>query len=673
MRKLLLLAGGLIVVLLTVVLAVLLMLDPDDFRDEIAERASLTLGREVRLEGPINLRLFPWLALEIEDVAIGNPADFGEAPMLARIGSASAALRLWPLVRGELEVGAVTLRDGHFAVVTNRAGETNLEGLLGTGPTDPATEAAVDLSALSTGPVQLERVVLEVFDVASGDRTLVRLERLELDAFRAGQAVPLRMQGSLSDGETLQVDALQFQGRLRVAVDLAWLAVEDWRASLELPAAEARVRAEGSLRLQLDEPSPVLLLQQLTTHMNVADQEIGLELRQPLRLVLDAVPAARLADARITLNGQTLGLTGSVTLADPLTAELAVSGDRLDLRPLIQASEGAAAQTRGRPADDAPDFSALIGPRLVFDLDLDELIVDDKLRLSTVNAQARLLDGLLQIDPLQAGLLGGNFAGRISVDFNAVPPRTRISPELSGIEAGQVAGLVSEVAPLRGLGDLTLDLNFAGLGLADILSSLDGEGSFRLDEGALLGVDLRRLIEEKLTVSTLGNVNQAFGGETPFRSLTGSVRAESGVIFLPDLNLSAADFGASGQGQLDFAAGQVAYRLDLRLGEALIERLPRQLARATGGVIPLAIAGPLTRPVVQVDLAAIAEGAVQRELQDRLLDRLRPPPAQDETDAENDQEAAPERRERTSDLLRRALRERQEREPEPPPGPLAAG
>lgn len=670
MRKLLLVVGGLLAFVVILVLAAVLFLDPDDYRDEIAARASTTLGREVFLEGPISLRVFPWLALEIEDVAVGNPPDFGEAPSLARIGSATAAVRLWPLLRGELEIGAVTLSEAHFAVVTNRGGQSNLDGLLAGEEPRPEADAPPDLSRLSLGRLQLRDVAVEILDLGSGERTLARLERLDLDPFRPDQSVPVSLRGSVSDGDGLVLDALQLDGNVRVAANMSRVALEAWRASFELPTAEASGSAEGALELHLDQPAPVLNLQALSARLNAAGQDIGLTLQQPLRLVLDDAPAGELAAARLTLNDQALDLAGSFVLADPLTAELQISGARLDLRPLIPDSTGQASPAAG-PANGAADFSALVGPRLGFDLDLGELIIDDGLRLADVSARARLRDGLLLLEPLQAGLFGGSFAGSVSVDFTASPPLTRINPSFTGIRAEQVASLVSEAAPLRGLGELNLDFRFSGLSVGEILSSLDGDGSFSLDDGALLGVDLRRLIEDKLTVSTLSNVNQAFGGETPFRRLSGSIRAESGVVTLPDLNLSAADFGASGQGRVDFAAGEVAYRLDLSLGEALVERLPRQLARATGGVIPLAIAGPMTRPVVQVDLAAMAEGAIQRELQDRLLDRLRPADAEPETQAESDadRESSPQRRERTSDLLLRTLRDRQEREREPDPPP----
>ena len=658
MRKLLMLTGGVLVLFLLVVLASALLLDPDDYREEIAARAGSLLGRELELKGPLRLKLWPWLAVRTEEVWLDNPPDFGEAPALARIGRVEAGLRLWPLLRGELEFTRLSLSDAHLTLVTHRDGRSNLEGLLAADQPGREAGPAVDLSRLSLGPVQFERVVLERLDLGDGQRTLVQIDRLDLASFRPDQPVPLRFRGSLTDGETALLEVIDFVGDVRVTGDLSRLQLDNWRVSLM--RSTARVRAEGALQVQLDQPVPVLLLERLSAQVDLLGQAMGLELQQPLRLMLGEVPAGQLAAARFTLNGQVLNLAGAFELDTPLTAELAFSGARLDLRPLMIA---VAADSAGS-AGGAGGVSALNDLRLTLGLELDELVLDDRLRLSALSTQARLQHGVLRIEPIRAEWFGGRLDGLASLDFTAAPPRIRIQPGFSGIRAEQVAELLGQAPPLRGLGEMRLDLAFSGLSLPEILASLDGEGSFRLDDGALLGVDLRRLIADKLTVSTLGNVSQAFAGETPFRSLSASLRAESGVVLLPDLAFNAADFGAAGQGRLDFAAGTVDYRLDLRLGDALIERLPRQLARATGGVIPLAIGGPLSRPRVEVDLVSLAEGALQRELQDRLLERLRPPPdQQDQRASEGDEQAMPERRERTRDLLLRSLRDRQDREP----------
>lgn len=671
-RKFLIVIGGLLAVLLGGVLSIVWLVDPDNYREELGARASAMLGREVQLQGPISLRLWPSIALNIEDVEVANPPGFEAAPALARIGQAAVAVRLWPLLRGELDIGTVALSNAHLAMVTDRRGGSNLEGLLADEDAYVEEYAPPDLSRLSLGRLKLSEVVLEQLDLSSGQRTLLQLDSLELDPFRAGQAVPVSLRGSVSDGQTILLDSVELDGRLQVAADLGRIALEDWRLGLRLPQANTRVQAEGALEAEFDGAAPLVHVQRLNAQVDANGQDVRFELRQPLQLALDHGPAGELGAARLSLNGQDLDLAGAFVLGDPFSADLRVAGQSLDLRPLLDS--GTAPSTAGtEPAGGQGDFSFLVGPRLVLALNLDELILSEDLRLSALSAQARLRDGRLQLEPLQARLFGGDFAGSAAVDFTVSPPSTRINPRFTGIQAQQVLGLLSDSVPLRGLGELNLDFNFSGLSLGEILASLDGRGSFRLDEGALLGVDLRRLIDERLTVSTLANVNEVFGGETPFRSLQSSIRAESGVVFLPDLNLNAADFGAAGQGQLDFAAGQLAYRLELQLGAALRDRLPRQLARATEGVIPLAISGPLSRPLVQVDLAAMAEGAIQRELQDRLqdrlLERLRPsePPAEVPSEGESEPATTPRRPDRASDLLMRSLRERQEREREEPP------
>src|SRR5699024_10680979 len=172
LRKILAAVLILIVVLVLAVVAAVLLIDPDDYRDELAARASAQLGREVKLEGPMELKFFPWLALDIRDVTIGNPPAFDQAPPLAGIERATAALRVLPLLRGDVEVGTVTIEGAGLHVVTARSGASNLEGLFA--PSEPAAEPSgkpADLSNIRTGTVHFENVVFSMIDLAAGSRT----------------------------------------------------------------------------------------------------------------------------------------------------------------------------------------------------------------------------------------------------------------------------------------------------------------------------------------------------------------------------------------------------------------------------------------------------------------------------------------------------------------------
>ncbi|MEE4331782.1 MAG: AsmA-like C-terminal region-containing protein, partial [Wenzhouxiangella sp.] len=198
----------------------------------------------------------------------------------------------------------------------------------------------------------------------------------------------------------------------------------------------------------------------------------------------------------------------------------------------------------------------------------------------------------------------------------------------------------TRVAPLRGLGDFDLRLTFSGFSLPEILASIDGSGSFSVSEGALLGVDLDRLLSEGLSNTSFETIRRSFGGSTEFERFGGRMEVRSGVVELPAIDLAASDYGLSGSGRIDLRANEVDYQVDLALGEAVNERLPRSVREALGGRLPLTISGPIGEPTVGVDLAGVAERAVRRQGRDLLLRTLLERSAHEErpedADAEGD-------------------------------------
>ncbi|RFF30009.1 AsmA family protein [Wenzhouxiangella sediminis] len=622
LRKIILLVFILIALLIAALVIAALVIDPDDYREELAERASQQLGREVKLEGPMELTFFPWLALDIRDVTVGNPPGFDQAPPLAGIERATASVRVLPLLRGDIEIGAVTIERAGLHVVTARGGASNLEGLFES--SEPAADSGepVDLSQLRTGTVRFENVVLSLIDLAAGSRTELQLDSLELGSFAAGQEVPLSLAGRLVEGgETALTMALD--GTVRVSADLGEVVLSDWSLDYTLPAAGAEGEAGGSLVVNpLAEP-PRIELTGFTNRIEVDGLVVELSAQQPVTAIIGDIVRASLPAARLTLNGQPLDLEGEATIGETIGGRLAVRGERLDLTTLVPESAAKAGATETEAdGQAAQDFSALGMFDLGFSLDLGELILVEGARLTEVTARSRLSGGELTLDPLSAKLFGGGFDGSARVDFNQQPPEVFLTPELSGIRVAELASLLTGQSPVDGEGAFTMDLRFSGFSPEQILASLDGNGDFAIADGVLQGVDLQALIDQELTTDNLGNIARTFGGETHFRTLSGGLRIEDGVIELPGVDLAAAGYAATGQGRIDLGANRVDYALALDLGEELTRKLPGALRRATQGRIPLSISGELTRPTVSVDLAALAEGAIREELGRRLLEAL---------------------------------------------------
>ncbi len=659
LRKTILLVAIAIALLFAAIIGAALFIDPDNYRDELSSRASEQLGREVRLDGPIELKVFPSIALDIVDVRVGNPADFPDAPQLASIERASASVRLLPLLTGSLEIGAVRLEDARISLVTSAAGISNLEGLFEAGEETAQSEQPGDLSGLSTGEIEMRNVVLSLIDLGANTRTDVKLENLSLAPFSTGREVAIELDMRVLDGDATLLSA-SFDGAISISSDLSRIDLSDW--TLDFSGAGLEGTSNGSLSLEPSTSPMLLQLAPFELAINAGGQELSLSAESAIDAVLGEVVRVNLPGARFNLNGETLRLDGEAILGERIAGRLEVSGERLDLTQVVPDGP-----SKPQPeTTNETNFAGLKALDLQLALDLDTLKLTEGAELTSVTARSQLVNGMMTLDPLSASLFGGRFEGRAQIDFDQNPPAVIITPNLEGIRVAELVSMLTGQSPVDGQGNVAMDVRFSGFSPQAMLSSLNGRGDFSLDEGVLKGLNIEALIDQELTTSNLGSIARAFGGETRFKSLTGGMRIENGVVELPDVNLSAAGYGATGQGRIDLGANQVDYALMLDLGDELTARLPDSLRRVTDGRIPLSVAGELTRPTVSVDLASIAEGAVRQELGRRLLEAL----GDEEQESSTDSDRAAESSARDGSERRRdaagQLRPREEQPAEEP-------
>ena len=128
MGKLLKILFGLVALLvLLVVIAVVvlpLMVDPNDYKDEIAATVEKQTGRTLKIEGDLALSVFPWLGLDIGPTQLSNAEGF-DAPYMARMEAVEVRVKLLPLLRKQLEVNTVRLDGLRLNLGKNKQGETN--------------------------------------------------------------------------------------------------------------------------------------------------------------------------------------------------------------------------------------------------------------------------------------------------------------------------------------------------------------------------------------------------------------------------------------------------------------------------------------------------------------------------------------------------------------------
>ena len=111
---------------LVIVLAVVLpfIIDPNDFKNQIAAAVQENTGRTLSIDGNIGLSVFPWLGLEIGQARLSNAQGFGEQPM-ASIEKVEVRVKLLPLLHKQLETDTIKLSGLSLRLGKDASGRSN--------------------------------------------------------------------------------------------------------------------------------------------------------------------------------------------------------------------------------------------------------------------------------------------------------------------------------------------------------------------------------------------------------------------------------------------------------------------------------------------------------------------------------------------------------------------
>lgn len=285
------------------------LFDPNDYRDRVAELVRVETGRELVLAGPLHLSIFPWLAVEAENVALGNASGFAPEHMVL-VRRASLELQMLPLLTGELRVGEIELDGLELFLARNADGRSNWDDLLALADKDAADEGVPESKET---PGTSEPEVSAGFRIA--DFSLEGLQAADMHLVWDDQAADNRFE--LSDG-ALHVSGVRPGAPLDVEASFGFL--------LPTPKLSGRVECAGVLGFDLEKKQYAL------PRMTLAIRAEGAELpngRCEASLAMEQVRAdlerGTASAAAFTLLGYDAQISGSLSLRD-LTTEPSASG-----------------------------------------------------------------------------------------------------------------------------------------------------------------------------------------------------------------------------------------------------------------------------------------------------------------------------------------------------------
>lgn len=370
--------------------AIPFVVDPNDYKDEIATQVEKATGRQLTIQGDIGLSVFPWIALELGQLSLSNASGF-ESESFAQVNKAQIRIKLLPLLKKELEMDTVVLDGLVLNLETAKDGSTNWQDLAkpdaeaGAEIKEAAPESAKDappaLAAISIAGVKLSNANILWSDASKGENYQLRNLNLDTDPLVPGKPTALDMNFDLISAKPEAKAHVTLSTKVMVDIDKQQYQLSDLKLTTlaegkELPMDKANITLNADIAADM--------VKQLVTLRDFSLDAITSNANQQITAKLTGVVDANLDSQLYTVKD--LSLDGNIE--DP-----ALPGGKADLKL-------------------SADLNADLGKQTLSLADLavqvQDLMLSGKIDATDILAEKPAFTGNIQIKPFNLRKLAGD-------------------------------------------------------------------------------------------------------------------------------------------------------------------------------------------------------------------------------------------------------------------------
>lgn len=679
--------GLAIVLVIGAVLYLTMVLDPNDYRDDI-ERLAAKQGVPLEINGDLSWQWFPTLGLSVEGVKVmtGDEALL-DAERLA------AAVAVMPLFSGNVSIEALEFSGVQVNVWKDKQGRGNWELLQqadtsgatekktaeaastsATDSTDARGEAAASPVALVIERLRLENAQLVYRDLAAGSRIELSDLNLSVDGFDlAGQPFDLKQSAVLKlDGQ--QPLEISSEGQLGFNLEKQHLTMSDLQLEVAANKTPMTLELSGDVALetlaaQLDLAlQPVNLAKWLT--------QFGIEL--PEMSAADALSKVSLSskivgdDGAWKLNNLSLKLddttfAGHAGMSKNGALELVLNGDKLDLDRYLPVPQEEVAEAKQQQAASAGSkgtaTSSGANPLIMSDepLDLSALRdIDATAAISLAQMTAKQLDftdlvfklkakgGLVNLQQVSAVLDKGRFDLNGSLDARQKASKVALKGDLTGLELKPLLVLFMDEERLSGSAGGDLTLNTQGQSLRQWQQATRANLNLKAAELTFNGVDIERnACQLAALVNGKPSPELQWKGLTTLQDVSSTLVLNGEVLTIQSLSAGVENLGVKANGTLKYVTGKFDVPVSVAfVGEADPNRDCQIRDRWRNKDLPLRCKGSLDTVSagscgidskrINALLADEAKGELKDKLQEKLQEKLNRSSDDGETDSKEE-------------------------------------
>lgn len=600
-----------LVVLVVVALGVFVAtFDPNRHLDQIGDAVKKATGRELRIEGQVEVTLFPKPGIKISRALLLDDPAFGEAPLLD-VEQASLSIALESLFDDVLTIEEVAFSGARLKLARDRDGRGNWEappkpsarppeaGV--TALPDPAGQTTGDASSRKRLEARIDHIrvtelAVSYHDERNKDSFSLTVDSLELRDVLPGADIPLQLAGTLRDNSSGRQGAFSLDASARISTGGD---ISATITALRLVAegfAEESLTIAGAARLNYEKEQGRLSLTDISASISLAPQRTSLEGDLSWQAPGDSVGQTlsgtlRLGD--LDLDAWLARLRAPMADADGVKAGGATKGAPNLTRPQV-AGHGSRQHETAQP-DSGRNTAAIpspVGLNVDLALALASLTIEG-LPLQEVTLSVRLRDGKAEV-PYTFRIYNGTVNGVCKANLGGKTPTVALDCAVKNLDLGRATAGGKKGYSVTGLLDASLDVTGQGLDAQALLRSLKGKASAKARGGEIRGFSL---IPPDLR--GLKSVPVDFA----YTSMSASAVINEGTATSRDISLVSTPLTGRGGGVARLAFRQLDIGIDFMLAG-----LPP--------AVPVGISGPFNSLSASVDMRTflrnVAEAGVKK-------------------------------------------------------------
>ena len=667
-----------IALLLTAAVCILpFVIDPNDFKPDIAAAVKDKTGRELVLDGELKLSLFPWIGISTGKLALSNAPGFEDRPF-ATLEESEIKVLLLPLLSKKIEVSSVVLKGLTLNLAKNKQGVANWNDLADSGRIPPAPTIGVGTQTQQPIPtatpatvtingVALENALINWDDLKAGRHIKIKDLNLNADKFSFDQPIGIaasltalnssantiqavKLSTELTVNERLDIFALRHSDlqiitsgetvpgkSLTTALTVADVALDMNQQTakingLQLKLGDATLTAEITGTSIKDRPSfqgpvaiaqfsPAKVMQQLAIAapaMQDANALSKLSVNFDLAATADS---AKLQNLAISLDdSQMKGAVGIEGFDQPATS-FNLDIDALDVDRYIPPADRASKPIASPAIFLAVGFSALPVETLrkinaEGTMSLGKLKTNG-LTMQDIHLNLNAKHGLISTQQSAKQFYQGSYTGDLSMDAQGDKSTLAVNEKIGHVQIEPLLKDYNGVARMSGTVDASAQLQGQGHKTSELKSSLNGQLSFLFKDGVVKGFNLQKIIDEgKALIKAPSLPKEYTNDQTLFSEMSGTATITNGLIQNNDLVAKSSKLRVDGKGNLNLNSEALDYKVNAQLLDSDATE-PEQVK----GAVTINIAGTLDKPSYTIDIASLLTDKNKAKI-DKLINKL---------------------------------------------------